>query len=92
VHINAESGFATCQADGCGTYLRVSKFPFENAIQDRTQHLELREREFATLDIPATPVLADAPSPVPGAGPVRKLESGFFSISGAAVDAAGALY
>ncbi|MES1995780.1 MULTISPECIES: glycosyl hydrolase family 28-related protein [unclassified Sphingomonas] len=92
VHINAESGFATCQADGCGTYLRVSKFPFENAIQDRTQHLEVREREFASLDIPATPVLAEAPAAVPGAGPVRKLESGFFSISGAAVDATGALY
>lgn len=93
VHINAESGFATCQADGCGTYVRVSKFPFENAIQDRTRHLEVREREFAKLDIPAGPVVAaPAPATIPGIGAVTKLESGFFSISGAAVDAAGALY
>ncbi|WP_457354893.1 glycosyl hydrolase family 28-related protein [Sphingomonas sp. UYP23] len=92
VHINAESGIASCQADGCGTYLRVSKFPFENAIQDKTRHLEVREREFARLDIPATPAPAAVPTPLPGMGPVRKLESGFFSISGGAVDAAGALY
>lgn len=92
VHINAESAFASCQADGCGTYLRVSKFPFENAIQDKTRHLEVREREFARLDIPASPAPVAAPAPLPGIGPVRKLESGFFSISGAAVDAKGALY
>jgi len=92
VHINAESGFATCDANGCGTYLRASKFPFENAIQDRTRHLEVREREFARLDIAATPATAAAPAPVPGIGPVRQLESGFFSISGAAADAKGALY
>uniref|UniRef100_UPI0035CBFDC9 glycosyl hydrolase family 28-related protein n=1 Tax=uncultured Sphingomonas sp. TaxID=158754 RepID=UPI0035CBFDC9 len=92
VHINAESGFATCQADGCGTYLRVSKFPFENAILDKTRHLELREREFAKFDFPAVPLLPAAPATVPGAGEIKKLESGFFSISGAAVDAKGALY
>ena len=42
VHINAESGFAGCDADGCGTYLRASKFPFDDAIEDRTHHLALR--------------------------------------------------
>ena len=92
VHINAESGFATCDANGCGTYLRASKFPFDNAIQDRTRHLEMREREFARLDIPATPAPATPPAPIPGVGAVTKLESGFFSISGAAADAKGALY
>ena len=92
VHINAESGFATCDANGCGTYLRVSKFPFENAIQDKTRHLEVREREFASFNISAAPAPAAAPAPVPGIGAVKKLESGFFSISGAAVDAKGALY
>jgi hypothetical protein len=53
VHVNAESGYATCDENGCGTFLRVSKFPYENAIEDVTHHLEVREREFAVLDIPA---------------------------------------
>jgi hypothetical protein len=51
VHINAESGVALCDEIGCGTYLRASKFPFENAIQDKTRKLEVREREFAVLDV-----------------------------------------
>ncbi len=91
VHINAESGFSTCDDIGCGTYARASKFPFENAIQDKTHHLEMREREFATLDVPADPATV-VPATLPGAGPVEKLEGGFWSISGGAVDASGALY
>jgi len=87
LHVNAESGFASCDANGCATYLRVSKFPYENAIEDITHHLQVREREFAVLDIPASPA-------APPASPshVEKLEDGFFSISGAAVDARGKLY
>jgi sugar lactone lactonase YvrE/polygalacturonase len=91
VHINAESAFASCQQDGCGTYVRASKFPFENAMEDRTHHLEMREREFAALDVPVAPAPV-TPATVAGIGPVTKLEGGFFSISGAAVDAKGALY
>jgi sugar lactone lactonase YvrE len=95
VHVNAESGLGTCDANGCGTYLRASKFPFENAIEDVTHHLQVREREFAVLDIPASP-----PTPAPGdtaavlapGAKVEKLEGDFYSISGAAVDAAGKLY
>jgi hypothetical protein len=95
LHVNAESGYPICDDNGCGTFLRVSKFPYENAIQDMTHHLEVREREFAVLDIPK-----DAAKPLPAAasavlGPgakVEKLEDGFFSISGAAVDASGKLY
>jgi hypothetical protein len=95
VHVNAESGFATCDQNGCGTFLRASKFPYENAIQDVTHRLEVREREFAVLDIPAlpaTPAPANASAVLAPGAKVRKLESGFFSISGAAVDAAGKLY
>jgi sugar lactone lactonase YvrE len=95
VHVNAESGIGFCSRDDCHTFLRLSKFPFENSIQDMTHHLEVREREFAVLDIPATP---PAPSPgdasavlAPGTK-VRKLEEGFHSISGAAVDSSGKLY
>jgi sugar lactone lactonase YvrE len=95
VHVNAESGYAICDDNGCGTFLRVSKFPYENAIQDVTNHLEVREREFAVLDIPAE---AAAPAPAAGAAVlapgsrVDTLEDGFYSISGATVDAAGKLY
>jgi hypothetical protein len=95
VHVNAESGYAICDQNGCGTFLRVSKYPYEDAIEDVTHRLETREREFAVLDIPAAP-----PAPTPGdasavvepGAKVQKLEGGFYSISGAAVDGAGKLY
>jgi hypothetical protein len=89
VHVNAESGFATCDDNGCATYLRASKYPFENTLQDLTRKQEVREHEFAVLDIgadaPATPAK-------PGDARVSKLEDGFYSIAGAAVDAHGKLY
>ncbi|HUH63635.1 MAG TPA: glycosyl hydrolase family 28-related protein, partial [Terracidiphilus sp.] len=95
VHVNAESGYAVCDENGCGTFLRVSKFPDENAIQDMTHRVEVREREFAVLDIPAQPAKPAPPDAsavlAPGAT-IEKLEDGFFSISGAAVDAQGKLY
>ena len=95
VHVNAESGYGICDDNGCGTFLRVSKFPYENAIQDVTHHLEVREREFAVLDItevPAKPAPADSSAIVGPGQSVRALESGFSTISGATVDAAGRLY
>ena len=94
VHVNAESGYATCDANGCGTFLRVSKYPYENAIMDITHHLDVREREFAVLDIPAEPVrpAVQSTSTVVSNAGVEKLEDGFYSIAGAAVDAAGKLY
>ena len=95
VHVNAESGFSVCDANGCGTFLRVSKFPYDNAIEDVTHHLKTREREFAVLDIPPTPpapLPADASAVLAPGSKIEKLADGFFSISGAAVDAAGKLY
>ncbi len=95
VHVNAESGYAICDENGCGTFLRVSKFPYENAIQDMTHHLEVREREFAVLDIAAEmrePAAGDASAVIEPESRVEKLEDGFFSISGAAVDASGKVY
>ena len=86
VHVNAESGFSFCDQTGCGTYLRASKYPYENAITDVTSGLQVREREFAVLDVPGTPPL---PAQVPA---VRMLHEGFYSIAGAAVDAKGKLY
>ncbi|WBS05322.1 glycosyl hydrolase family 28-related protein [Pseudoduganella sp. SL102] len=87
VHVNGESGFSTCDDNGCTTYLRASKYPYENAIRDVTNRLEVREREFAVFDY--TGRQKDAP---PAQGKVEKLETGFWSIAGAAVDAAGKLY
>lgn len=95
VHVNAESGFPVCDDNGCGTFLRASKFPYENAIEDVTHHLEVREREFAVLDIPASPVApkaVDAAAVLDPGATVEKLEDGFFSISGATVDARGKIY
>jgi sugar lactone lactonase YvrE len=95
VHVNAESGYGICDDNGCGTFLRLSKFPYENAIEDVTHHLEIREREFAVLDIPGNPqqpAPPDASAVVSSESKLTKLEGGFFSISGAAVDAAGKLY
>jgi sugar lactone lactonase YvrE len=95
VLVNAESGIPDCDGEGCWTYLRASKYPYEDAIQDVTHHLVVRDRQFAALDIPdhPAPPLAAQPASVlaPGAR-VDKLADGFFSISGAAVDASGKLY
>jgi sugar lactone lactonase YvrE len=90
VHVNAESGYAYCQADGCGTYLRASKFPFENMLEDVTHKLDVREHEFAVLDVPAQ-IETIAQHGLP-AERVTRLEGGFHAISGAAVDGQGKLY
>lgn len=89
VHINAESGYAACDDEGCGTFLRASKYPFENAIEDVTGKKLVREREFAHLDIGA---VERQVAEKPAGGKVEKLEDGFYSISGGAVDAQGRLY
>ncbi len=89
LHTNAESGYASCDDEGCGTFLRASKYPFDNAIQDVTGKRTVREREFARLDIGAVErQVAEKPL----SGKVEKLEDGFYSISGATVDAQGRLY
>jgi hypothetical protein len=90
VHVNAESGYASCDDEGCGTFLRASKYPFDNAIEDVSRRQLVREREFARLDLGAVdrPIVA----PAAALAPVDRLADGFWSISGAAVDAQGALY
>jgi sugar lactone lactonase YvrE len=91
VHVNAESGLGTCDENGCATFLRANKFPYENAIRDMASGLEVREREFATLDIgertPATP----APATIGGAK-VEKLAGGFTALGGGAATPDGTLY
>ncbi|MES2422473.1 MAG: glycosyl hydrolase family 28-related protein [Pseudomonadota bacterium] len=92
VHVNGESGFASCDAKGRGTYLRASKFPFENAIKDMTRQQEVREREFARLDVPPAPATAATQPAIPVSPGVEKLADGFYSIAGGSVDAKGKLY
>jgi sugar lactone lactonase YvrE len=95
VRVNAESGYGICDDNGCGTFLRVSKFPYENAVQNMTHHLEVREREFAVLDVaprPAAPPAPAAPAVLAPGAKLEKIEDGFYSISGAGVDATGTLY
>ncbi|HVI08526.1 MAG TPA: glycosyl hydrolase family 28-related protein, partial [Candidatus Binatia bacterium] len=68
-----------------------SKVSFDNAVFDEDHQVEIRQREFAWLNFsgdipqPSPPVSGNAPK-------VEKLASGFFNISGGAVDASGNLF
>jgi hypothetical protein len=88
VHVDANSSIGLCDANGvCRQAVRSNKVPFENAIVDQTLHAEVRDREFAWLNLSdGKPI-----PPVPSAS-VQRLATGFYNISGAAVDAAGQLY
>jgi hypothetical protein len=90
VAVNGESGFSTCDENGCTTYLRASKYPYENAITDVTNKLQVRERQFALFDY--TGRQTSAPASARSAHKVDKLEDGFYSIAGGAVDSKGRLY
>jgi len=91
VAVNGESGFSTCDENGCATFLRLTKYPYENAIHDVTSGLEARERQFAVLDLGSAPKPV-TPSVFPAGARLEKLADGFYSLGGGAVDAAGALY
>jgi hypothetical protein len=72
-----------------------SKVSFDNSLFDQTHDFELRQREFAWLNLsgnaPQPP--AKEPSPVVAAGAkVERLAGGFFNISGGAVDQTGDFY
>lgn len=72
-----------------------SKVPFDNSILDQTDRIQVRPEEFATLDMPgeATPPERNQLESVLAAGAhLKKLATGFFNISGAAVDPSGQLY
>ena len=86
VHVNAESGFATCDGGDCATFLRLTKFSYDNAIQDMSHQLDVREHEFARLDVPANPAKA------PEQKEAKELLTGFEALGGAAIDSHGTLY
>jgi len=85
-HVNAESGFATCDGGDCATFLRLTKFSYENAIQDMSHGLDVREHEFARLDVPANP------APVSPGTTAKELVGGFEALGGGAIDSHGTLY
>jgi len=91
VHVNAESGLGTADSLGPATFLRASKFPYENAIVDVTRGLQVREREFAVLDVAADKKAPTTPAPASDVR-VSKLADGFWSISGGAVGPDGKLW
>lgn len=95
IQVNSEHGYAVSDENGPGTFLRVGKFPYDNAVQDVTHGIEVRERDFAVFDLVESPPAPGRASPppvvAPGAG-VEKLAGGFYAISGAAVGADGTLY
>jgi hypothetical protein len=72
-----------------------SKVSFDNTVYDQTHHLEIRQREFAWLTMSgrAPLIRPKEPSPVLAAGArVEKVASGFFNISGGAVNTHGDVY
>jgi hypothetical protein len=95
VYVNAEHGYAVCDENGCGTFLRAGKFAYDNALEDVTQRRQVRERNLAVLDVdsaaPAAEPRTSSTLLAPGAS-LEKLEGGFHSIAGAAVDATGTLF
>jgi len=72
-----------------------AKVSFDNAVYDQTHNIEVRQREFAWLDVsgnspqefakPVSPVLAEGAK-------VEKIVGGFFNISGGAIDQSGNPY
>ena len=72
-----------------------SKVSFDSAIQDAATAAEIRDSEFAALDVSAKPAAVRPQSGkdvlAPGAT-VEKLADGFLNVSGAAVDHEGDVY
>ncbi len=72
-----------------------SKAAFDNSIFDATGKKEVRQGEFAWLDVPGNQTVSKGRSRgsvLARGAQVERLATGFFNISGAAVDAAGKLY
>jgi Pectate lyase superfamily protein/SMP-30/Gluconolactonase/LRE-like region len=72
-----------------------SKVSFDNAIYDRSSNINMRQREFAWLTISgrAPQIPGKKPSPVlPETAKVEQVATGFFNVSGGAVDASGNIY
>jgi sugar lactone lactonase YvrE len=72
-----------------------SKASFDNAVYDQSSGVNVRQREFAWLDISGKIPAASAKlksTVLDDSAGVKKLAGGFFNISGGAVDNAGNVY
>ena len=72
-----------------------SKAAFENSVFDATKHTEVRAYEFASLDVPehySVEKRYQPPQTLASGARLERLATGFFNISGAAVDPEGRLY
>jgi sugar lactone lactonase YvrE len=72
-----------------------SKASFDASIYDQSHDVEIRQHEFASLDISgkSPPTKLQTSSPIVARGTkVEKLAGGFFNISGGAVDSHGNFY
>jgi Pectate lyase superfamily protein/SMP-30/Gluconolactonase/LRE-like region len=72
-----------------------SKVSFDEAVYDQTSGVDVRQREFAWLNISGKSPAARAKSnskPLVDEADVKKLAGGFFNISGGAVDKTGNFY
>lgn len=72
-----------------------SKASFDNSVFDQTNHVEIRQREFAWMDVSGDPpqVPAQRSSLVVAEGSnVEKVAGDFFNISGGAIDRSGDPY
>jgi sugar lactone lactonase YvrE len=96
VHVDANSSIGLCDLQGvCRQAVRSNKVPFENTIVDETLHVEVRDREFANLDLSdnkPTPLGRLAENLIEKGVQVERLATGFYNISGAAIGASGQLY
>ncbi len=72
-----------------------SKVSFDNLLLDSTSGLQIREREFASLDVTSdskSPIAATFPPTMADNAKIEKLAGGFSNISGGAVDQNGDCY
>lgn len=89
VHVDSNSSMSYCPEGGdCRQYVRSSKFSYGTCIFDPMLNAEVRDREFAYLNVTGDRI----PPPAGPGAKVEKLAGGFYNISGAAVDAAGRVY
>jgi hypothetical protein len=97
VHVDNNSSIAACDPQGehCRQLVRAGKVSYANSIFDQTSHAEVRDREFARLDIDGesvAPAQQQLSPVVERNASLQKVASGFFNLSGGTADPAGNLY